>query len=144
MLIDKLHRHWLAADYGGSAVGYTWGYFCTLIAVLSAVSILNPSLTLGVVRRLRSGPMIRPINCPGVLSVGAMAGNFAAWDLRDRPVSPDQLSGHTLVGFLSPECPSCLERRPDVVAVSAAFGPERSWAVAGGLTTDDRSVPTAA
>lgn len=108
------------------------GYLYALVAVLSAVSILNLLLTLGIIRRLRSRPMSRPVNHPGVLPVGAVAGNFAAWDLRDRPVSRDELSGHTVVGFFSPGCPSCLERLPDFVAVSAAFGPERSWAVVVG------------
>ncbi|MEV4641155.1 TlpA disulfide reductase family protein [Actinoplanes sp. NPDC049548] len=104
-------------------------YLYVLVAVLSAISILNLLLTFGIIRRLRSQPMGRPVNYPGVLPVGAVAGDFAAWDIQDRPVSRDDLSGRTLVGFFSPGCSSCLERLPDFVAVSAAFGPERSWAV---------------
>ncbi|GAA0444861.1 hypothetical protein Aca07nite_54140 [Actinoplanes capillaceus] len=124
-LINKFMVTELATDYGGRSVGYLYA----LVAVLSAVSILNLLLTLGIIRRLRSRPMSRPVDYPGVLPVGAVAGNFAAPDIRGRPVSREELSGHTLVGFFSPGCAPCRERLPDFVAVSAAFGPERSWAV---------------
>lgn len=112
------------------------GYLYALVAVLSAISILNLLLTLGIIRRLRSRSMSRPVNYPGVLPVGAVVGDFVAGDLRGRPVSRDELSGHTVVGFFSPGCSSCVERLPDFVAASAAFGPERSLAVVVG---DDES-----
>ncbi|MBO3741491.1 TlpA family protein disulfide reductase [Actinoplanes flavus] len=105
------------------------GYLYALVAVLSAISVLNLLLTLGIIRRLRSRPMNQPVDYPGVLPAGTVLEDFAARDLRGRPVSRDELSGRTLVGFFSPGCSSCLDRLPDFVAVSAAFGRERSWAV---------------
>jgi hypothetical protein len=104
-------------------------YLYALVAVLTAVSLLNLLLILGVIRRLRSRPVSRLVDHSAVLPVGAVAGEFTARDLRDRPVSRDGLSGRTLVGFFSPGCSPCLDRLPDFVAASAAFGPERSLAV---------------
>jgi hypothetical protein len=76
---------------GGGSVRYLYA----LIAVLTAISVLNLLLTLGIIRRLRSRPMSRSVSYPDVLPTGAVAGEFAARDLRDRPVSRDELSGHT-------------------------------------------------
>jgi hypothetical protein len=110
------------------------GYLYALVAVLTAISVLNLLLTLGIIRRLRSRPASRSADDSGVLPIGAVAGEFAARDLRNRPVSRDDLSGRTLVGFFSPGCSSCRERLPDFVAASATFGPERSLAVVLGGT----------
>jgi thiol-disulfide isomerase/thioredoxin len=95
-----------------------------LVAVLCVVDLV---LTLGVVRRLRDhggrlavlsglGPDEQTIRPPG-----AAVDPFTATSLAGAPVSIEDLAEPTLVGFFSPDCPSCEEKLPAFLAYAEAF-----------------------
>jgi hypothetical protein len=92
------------------------------VLLLTALTLLNLVVVLGVVRRLRSyehrlGDMAEP---PPVstATLGEPVTDFAASTVDGRRVDRASLHGQTLVGFFSPECPACHERLGDFRAAA--------------------------
>ncbi|WP_433205956.1 TlpA disulfide reductase family protein [Dactylosporangium sp. CS-047395] len=112
------------------------------VVLLAALTVFNLIVVLGVVRRLRSyeerlGGLAEPAP---VLSthLGARVADFTASTVDDRPVSRAALSGTTLFGFFSPDCPACHERLGDFRA-TAARHPGDAYAV---VVRDGGDLPT--
>lgn len=126
-------------------------YLITLVAVLVVATLLNLALTVGVIRRLRDhteqlAAMPGPDGFPAgfeppassMVPVGQRVPDFAAMTTEGETISRDGLSGRTLVAFLSPDCPGCLDQLPHLVEYAAGFpgGREQVLAVLGGTDED--------
>jgi hypothetical protein len=93
------------------------------VLLLTALTLFNLVVVLGVVRRLRAhearlGNLAEP---PPVATVaaGERVGDFTAATVGERVVDRASLRGRTLVGFFSPDCPACHERLGDFRAAAA-------------------------
>jgi hypothetical protein len=110
-------------------------YLVAAVVLLGAAVAVNLLLTVGLVRRLREhAEKLRTMasrtatpppgyTAAGALrlpTVGATIDEFAATTLDGEPVSRELLAGHTLVAFVAPNCTSCVERLPELVAYAAA------------------------
>lgn len=126
-------------------------YLITLVAVLVAATLLNLVLTVGVIRRLRDhteqlASMPGPDGLPAgfdlparsMVPAGERVADFTATTTEGETISRDGLSGQTLVAFLSPDCPGCLDQVPHLAEYAAGFpgGRERVLAVLGGTDED--------
>lgn len=126
-------------------------YLITLVAVLVVATLLNLALTVGVIRRLRDhteqlAAMPGPDGFPtgfeppasSMVPVGERVADFAATTTEGETISRDGLSGRTLVAFLSPDCPGCLDQLPHLAEYAAGFpgGREQVLAVLGGTDED--------
>ena len=87
------------------------------VLLLTVLTVFNLVVVLGVVRRLRTyenrlGDLAEP---PPVstATLGEPVADFAASTVDGRTVGRDSLTGRTLVGFFSPDCPACHERLGD-------------------------------
>jgi len=92
------------------------------VLLLTALTLFNLVVVLGVVRRLRAyenrlGDMAEP---PPVSSatVGEPVPDFTVSTVDGKVVDRASLTGQTLVGFFSPDCPACHERLGDFRAVA--------------------------
>ncbi|GAB1646592.1 TlpA disulfide reductase family protein [Krasilnikovia sp. MM14-A1259] len=89
------------------------------VMVVGALCALDLVLTLGVVKRLREHTELLaaggPVG-PSTLGVGAEVGAFSARTVDGQPLSPQRLSGETLVAFFSPTCEPCKAKMPTFVA----------------------------
>jgi hypothetical protein len=102
------------------------------VILLTALTLFNLVVVLGVVRRVRSYEerLGGVAEAAPVLStpVGERVGEFTASTVDDRKVSRDALSGTTLFGFFSPDCSACHERLGDFRATAARY-PGDAYAV---------------
>ncbi|MDG6106785.1 hypothetical protein Daura_29480 [Dactylosporangium aurantiacum] len=87
------------------------------VLLLTALTVFNLVVVLGVVRRLRAyenrlGDLAEP---PPVATVriGEPVADFVASTVDGQAVGRDSITGRTLVGFFSPDCPACHERLGD-------------------------------
>jgi hypothetical protein len=87
-------------------------YLAAAVAALAALGLVNLTLTLGVVRRLRdmapdpgSAGLPRPVLAPG-----EVPGRIAATAL-----DGESVTGAPLVGFFAPNCAPCHDRLPQFV-----------------------------
>jgi len=105
---------------------------------LSALGLANLGLTLAVVRWLRaqarSSGTFAGVQL-NVLGAGATIGDFDTSTVDGVPIARTDLTGHTLVGFLTPGCPACLESLPSFAAraESTVGGPDRVLAIVAGV-----------
>ena len=126
-------------------------YLVTLVAVLVAATLLNLVLTIGVIRRLRDhteqlAGMPGPDGFPAgfepparaMVPVGDRVADFTATSTEGETISREGLSGRTLVAFLSPDCPGCLDQVPHLADYAAGFpgGREQVVTVLGGTEED--------
>ncbi|MFF5227959.1 TlpA family protein disulfide reductase [Dactylosporangium sp. NPDC000521] len=93
------------------------------VLLLTALTLFNLVVVLGVVRRLRAyenrlGDLAEP---PPVstATVGEPVADFSASTVDGRRVDRSSLTGQTLIGFFSPDCPACHERLGDFRAAAA-------------------------
>ncbi|GIG91315.1 TlpA family protein disulfide reductase [Plantactinospora endophytica] len=98
-------------------------YLATAVTFGCALGLVNLVIVLGVVRRLRElhellagGVPALPRFEPNMLAAGATVGDFSASTGDGAPVARADLTGSTLVGFLTLGCPACLESLPWFVA----------------------------
>ncbi|HEU5353251.1 MAG TPA: hypothetical protein VFU65_02260 [Actinocrinis sp.] len=96
-----------------------------LAVVVGAVSLLNLVLVLGVVRRLREHAdrisRLSPEPPNPMLAVAQQAEPFDAVTVEGEHVSRAALSGLTLVGVFSPNCPACAERLPRFLELAGSY-----------------------
>lgn len=102
-----------------------------VVLVLGTLGLVNLVLTLAMIRRLREQSGLIRMSIEGatnpepmMLTAGERVGSFTATTTTGDPVDRGDLRGPTLVGFLSPTCPMCLESLPGFV--------DRARAVPGG------------
>lgn len=109
---------------------------------LSVLGLANLTLTLAVARwvraQARTGGAFDGAHTGSrlnVLGAGATVGEFATSTVDGAAIARTDLIGRTLVGFLSPGCPACLESLPWFAAraESTAGGPDRVLAVVAGV-----------
>jgi Redoxin len=93
------------------------------VLLLTALTVFNLVLVLGVVRRLRAyetrlGNLAEP---PPVSTAmpGEPVADFAASTVDGQRLDRASLRGRTLIGFFSPDCPACHERLGDFRATAA-------------------------
>lgn len=93
------------------------------VLLLTVLTVFNLVVVLGVVRRLRSyetrlGDLAEP---PPVstATLGEPVADFTASTQDGRVVDRASLTGRTLIGFFSPDCPACHERLGDFQAAAA-------------------------
>ncbi|MEV6695031.1 redoxin domain-containing protein [Micromonospora sp. NPDC051196] len=112
-------------------------YIVAAVVLIGLVSLLNLALTYGVIRRLRQhNDMLGAQSFAGSapvsrLSVGAVVDDFKAVTVSGGTATRDDLSGHTLVGFFSPDCPACTAEIGRFVEVARSRR-DSVWAVAVG------------
>ncbi|MBC6459728.1 TlpA family protein disulfide reductase [Actinomadura sp. HBU206391] len=94
-------------------------YLVAAMVFVCLLVLLDLVLTLAVVRRLREhGQLLASGAAAGraeVMPLGAPPRDFTAADTGGRRVSPDTLTGPTVVAFFSPSCAPCLEKIPRFV-----------------------------
>jgi peroxiredoxin len=87
------------------------------VVLLTALTLFNLVLVLGLVRRLRGYEIrLSGLAEPAPVStvrLGEPVGDFTASTVDGRTVDRTSLRGRTLVGFFSPDCPACHERLGD-------------------------------
>jgi thiol-disulfide isomerase/thioredoxin len=90
-----------------------------VLAVLGPLGLANLVLTVGLLRRLRRQNALMQMSIDGVanpepimLVAGEEVRPFAATTVAGARVGTADLHGRTLVAFLSPTCPSCIESLP--------------------------------
>lgn len=109
-----------------------------VVVLIGLVSLLNLALTYGVIRRLRRhNDMLRAQSVAGSaqvsqLTVGAVVDEFKAVTVSGGTATRDDLSGQTLVGFFSPDCPACAAEIGRFVEVARSRSRDSVWAVAVG------------
>jgi hypothetical protein len=113
-------------------------FLIALAVFVGAVCLLDLVLTLGVIRRLREHAdriaRLSPEAPNAMLPVGERADPFDAATVEGGRVTRDALSGLTLVGVFSPNCPACAERLPQFLDVAGSHtgGRDRVLAVVVG------------
>ncbi|MFI6226727.1 hypothetical protein ACIBCR_05320 [Micromonospora echinospora] len=113
-------------------------YVVAAVVLVGFVSLLNLMLTYGVIRRLRQhGEMFSkqsPTKAVGVtpLSQGAVVNEFTAATISGETVTRDDFTAHTLLGFFSPDCPSCVAELGRFVDVARTRNRDDVWAVVVG------------
>jgi len=82
-------------------------FVITAVLLVGALCALNLVLTLGVIKRLREHTdlLAAGSNAP-TIGIGQEVGEFSARTVDGETVSPDLLSGETVVAFLLPELPA--------------------------------------
>ncbi|MFG2003855.1 TlpA family protein disulfide reductase [Spirillospora sp. NPDC048911] len=106
-----------------------------------SVGILNLLLMLGVIRRVnRNAEAVRRTSDvfegPPAIAVGQEVGTFAATTVDGDPISRESLLDDSVVAFLSPHCPPCLDKIPGFIqyAKELPSGRDQVLAVALGST----------
>jgi hypothetical protein len=110
------------------------------VLVVGAVAALDLLLTLAVIRRLRehTAALARMTpQRPALPEPGTVLPPFTATAEGGRIVSPDQVTGPTVVGVFSTSCAACHERLPEFVALAAGLPVERVVAVVAGDPAED-------
>ena len=97
-----------------------------VVVLVGALCVLNLLLTLGVIRRLREHTDLIAESTsppPGMptLPVGRQVADYTATTTDGEPVSRDDLSGDTLVAFLTPTCKPCQEQMPELAKVAQVW-----------------------
>jgi hypothetical protein len=85
------------------------------VTLIAALCLLNLLLTLGVIRRLREQPATQPATRPAGTPSTEVAP-FTATTVDGDTVTPDLLASYTTVVFLAPECATCREQVPALLA----------------------------
>ena len=90
-----------------------------LRAVLGPLGLANLVLVVGLLRRLRRHDALMQVMIDGVanpepimMEAGEEIRTFSAATATGSPVGSADLRGRTLVGFLSPTCPACIDSLP--------------------------------
>lgn len=110
-------------------------YLITLVAVLTAATLLNLLLIVGVIRRLRDqddriSALPQADGFPAgfsppdraMLQAGDRVPSFTATSTDGDEITRDgDNDGRRLVAFLSPECPGCLDQLPHLADYAAEF-----------------------
>ncbi|WP_229398342.1 hypothetical protein [Micromonospora okii] len=95
----------------------------TAVVAVGLLGALNLILTLGVVKRLREHNTLLSSGAgvagSGGLEIGEEVGGFSVVDVAGRPVGGRDLMEDTFVAFVSPNCASCAEKLPELVAHAA-------------------------
>ena len=113
-------------------------FLVAAVVLIGLVSLLNLALTYGVIRRLRQhNDMLGAPSFAGPaqvsqLAVGAVVDDFKAVTVSGGTVARNDLSGHTLVGFFSPDCPACTAEIGRFVEVARSRSRDSVWAVVVG------------
>jgi hypothetical protein len=96
------------------------------VTLLTAVTLLNLFLLLGVIRRLR-GMAVPGGDSPGLPRAGMPVGDFAEVSAGGQPVTRADLSdGESLVVFLSPTCKPCGNAVDQLIARPPSL-PDRTY-----------------
>jgi hypothetical protein len=107
-----------------------------LTALVGIVGALNLLLIMGVIRRLREHTeMLRSVRSADLspitvtVPVGDMVATFSAVDVEGGGISSDDLTGSTVVAFLTPQCRPCQEQIPKLAGYLQQHGLDRDQAV---------------
>ncbi|MBD0746627.1 hypothetical protein [Streptomyces sp. CBMA152] len=105
------------------------------VVVLTVLCLLNLTITLGVVRRLREQSAQRPGHDEetpesGRLQPGTEIAEFSVSATDGTVLSRAGLEDTTLIGVFSPECPPCVDAVPEFVAYARAMSGGRERALA--------------
>ncbi|MFC7546072.1 TlpA family protein disulfide reductase [Plantactinospora sp. GCM10030261] len=100
-------------------------FLVAALALVGAVSLLNLILTTAIVRRMRGYEQTPPsrlgYDVLGGLPEGAALPTFTGGAAGGGTVTDSDLRGRpAVVGFLSSDCPSCLEQAPTFAAAARA------------------------
>ncbi|WP_377272712.1 hypothetical protein [Peterkaempfera sp. SMS 1(5)a] len=109
-------------------------YLVTLVVLLTVLGLVNLTLTVGVIRRLRehtdklAAQADAAAGRKAVLAEGESAAPFRTLSTDGSDVSRDLITEPTLIGAFSPGCEACHEALPDFVAMARRFpgGPSGS------------------
>ena len=105
------------------------------VVLVGVLGVLNLLFTFGVVRRLREHSELITQGAGGTapggagapsLAVGTQVGDFTGVTRDGDRVSREQLTGETVVAFLTPGCAPCAERLPGLVDLTAGWPGGRS------------------
>ncbi|WP_248965284.1 TlpA family protein disulfide reductase [Sphaerisporangium perillae] len=107
-------------------------YLAAAVVLLGVLCLLNLSLTIGILRRMRAQAVQTggPAGALSALGPGSSVGEFTAVTTDGEPVSPTTLTG--VVGFFSSGCEPCHELLPRFVEHARKLGRENVLAVFGG------------
>jgi hypothetical protein len=107
--------------------------------VLALICLLNLTLTIGVIRRLREhAGLLRPADelgraqgggTPPEPVVGKPVGDFSVTTVDGDELDRAKLAESTLVGFFSPGCQPCAELRPAFIEYAVGLARDRVIAV---------------
>lgn len=120
-------------------------YLTAAVILVGATCLTNLILSLGVIRRLREHADILERQRSGaaepdslMLGAGSVVGRYATATTGGETVSRESLAGQTLVGFFSPGCRACEERRSSFIDYAKAVpgGAARVLAVVIGSGAD--------
>jgi hypothetical protein len=112
-----------------------------VLAVLGPLGLANLVLVVGLLRRLRRHDALMQTMIDGVanpepimLTAGEEIRDFNSTTAAGKPVGSADLHGRTLVAFLSPTCPACIDSLPLFTARAQLTpgGPEQVLAVVVG------------
>lgn len=120
----------------------------SVTVLVGALALVDLVLTFGVVRRLREHTELLDRlsgNGPVMTPAGGTAADFAATTANGEPVSRDLLSGTTLLGVLSPDCPACREKLPRFAELARDHPGGRGQVLAVVVApSDDEAAPVVA
>jgi hypothetical protein len=113
--------------------------------VLSGFTLLNLLFTLGVIRRLREHTKLLSRSSgageAGVMTAaGERVSDFSAATADGIAVSRASFAAPTLVGFLSPQCPACVDRLPRFVALAGRMPARKAQVMAVVVGGDEAGV----
>src|SRR4051794_30809850 len=99
-------------------------YLVAAVVGLTALSLFQLALTLGVVRRLRAqDAQLARLNETGGLpmtAIGQRVGAFEATATDGSTVRRDGI-GRRTIAFFTPDCKACTQQLPEFVAYAAGF-----------------------
>ncbi|MEU3414616.1 TlpA disulfide reductase family protein [Streptomyces sp. NPDC006658] len=102
------------------------------LALVGLLCLLDLTLTLGVIKRLREHTaLLTDLNGgPASIKQGEEVGEFTAATVDGEALTRAELSDETLVAFFSPTCGPCQEKMPKFVEYVSALPGGRDRAVA--------------
>ncbi|MBG0857419.1 hypothetical protein I2W78_37640 [Streptomyces spinoverrucosus] len=108
-------------------------YLTVSVVLVVLLCLLNLTLTIGVIRRLRerAGDLAGSgLSVPAlVVGPGGSVGSFSAVDTEGERLSQDSLAEGSMVLFMSPGCPACEDLLPLVAERAGEYGRDRVLAV---------------
>jgi thiol-disulfide isomerase/thioredoxin len=97
-------------------------FLVTAVVLLFLLCLINLTLTLGVIRRLRQAGALVPAvrrTADHLAVAGSTVSAFAVSTVDGKPMSPAGFTAPTLVGFFAPGCAPCAEILPAFLGAAA-------------------------
>ena len=117
-----------------------------LIRLLIVVLIIFLVTNLGLFLRINQLQIeviqaLRPFQLPNGLQAGTQAPGFSLLDTYENQISLEDLSGdRTLLAFISPSCPSCVDMYPELLTFTDQHPDVRTVVISNGSPSDNLAV----